>query len=116
MTHDELLDRVPRLTDTFRLIRSKDAGPFMLTIDLFCHDAAAYQRVVASSLLTGEAFADLYGVAPDQVEIHLVEPIHAIKVSFPRPVASGELADSDITGGQQYGPLVELLAASPLGD
>ena len=114
MARAELLERVPRLTDTFRLIRSKDAGPFMLTIDLFCHDQAAYERVLAAGVVTPEVFADLYGVAVDDVEVHLGEAIHAIKVSFPRPVASGELADSDITGGQQYGPLVELLAASPL--
>lgn len=116
MTRDELLERVPRLTGTFRLIRSKDAGPFMLTIDLFCQDAAGYGRVVASGVLTPDAFAELYGVDPGVVEIYLVEAIHAVKVSFPRPVASGELADSDITGGQQYGPLVEFLAASSLGD
>jgi hypothetical protein len=116
MERTELLDRVPRLTDTFRLIRSKDAGPFMLTIDLFCHDQAAYERALGSGLLAPATFADLYGVPADHVEVHLGEAIHAIKVSFPRPVASGELADSDITGGQQYGPLVELLAASPLGD
>ena len=114
MARAELLERVPRLTDTFRLIRSKDAGPFMLTIDLFCHDQAAYERVLTAGVVTPEVFADLYGVAVDDVEVHLGEAIHAIKVSFPRPVASGELADSDITGGQQYGPLVELLAASPL--
>ena len=116
MDRDTLLERVPRLTDTFRLIRSKDAGPFMLTIDLFCHDEAAYRRVLDSGLVTPAAFADLYGVDPGEVEVHLGETIHAIKVSFPRPVASGELADSDITGGQQYGPLVELLAASSLAD
>jgi hypothetical protein len=116
MDRAELLARVPRLTDTFRLIRSKDAGPFMLTIDLFCHDAEAYRRVVDSGLVTAAAFAGLYGVPADDVEVHLVEAIDAIKVSFPRRVASGELADSDITGGQQYGPLVELLAASSLAD
>ena len=116
MDRDELLDRVPNLTTVFRLIRSKDAGPFMLTTDLFCHDADAYERVVSSGLLTPDAFAGLYGVDPAEVEVHLVAAINAIKVSFPRPVASGELADSDITGGQQYGALVELLAASPLAD
>jgi hypothetical protein len=116
VSRDELLERVPNLTKVFRLIRSKDAGPFMLTIDLFCHDAVAYGRVVGSGQITADAFAELYGVETADVEIHLIEPIHAIKVSFPRRVASGELADSDITGGQQYGPLVELLAASELAD
>ena len=116
MNRDELLDRVPNLTKVFRLIRSKDAGPFMLTIDLFCHDADGYRLVLDSGLISPGTFAELYGVPVGDVEIHLGEAIDAIKVSFPRPVASGELADSDITGGQQYGPLVELLAASKLGD
>jgi hypothetical protein len=107
---------VQQLTNVFRLIRSKDAGPFMLTTDLFCHDAAAYRRVLDSGVLTPSMFAELYGVDPATIEVHLVESINAIKVSFPRPVPSGELADSDITGGQQYGRLVELLAASPLAD
>ena len=43
----------------FRLIRSKDAGPFMLTIDLFCHDAASYRRVRESGVVTRETFAEL---------------------------------------------------------
>ena len=108
--------RVHALTNTFRLIRSKDAGPFMLTIDLFCHDAVAYQRVLDSGVVTPSTFADLYAIDPAGVEIHLVDTINAIKVSFPRRVPSGELADNDITGGQEYGPLVAFLARSPLGD
>jgi len=109
-------ERVQRLTDTFRLIRSKDAGPFLLTTDLFCHDSATLRRVLDAGVVTPATFGDLYGVDPASVEVHVVESIHAIKVSFPRPVPSGELADDDITGGQTYGPLVTLLAASSLGD
>ena len=108
--------RAENLTKTFRLIRSKDAGPFMLTVDLFCHDAAAYDRVVGTGVVTAALFADAFGVDERSVEIHRVETINAIKVSFPRRIPSGELADDDITGGQAYGPLVERLAASALGD
>jgi Domain of unknown function (DUF4387) len=31
-----------------------------------------------------------------------------VKVSFPRPVRQGDLADSDSYGGQLYAPLVDL--------
>lgn len=116
MTRDEVLERVPNLTRTFRLIRSKDAGPFMLTTDLFCQDAAAYDRVLATGVVVPETFASLYGIDPAAVEVHLVPSIDAIKISWPRPIPSGELADGDITGGQEYGPLVELLARTSLGD
>jgi hypothetical protein len=114
-TRDELLARVQRLPKHLRLIRSKDAGPFMLTIDLFCHDADALRRVMDEGGITPSTFSDLYGCDPATVEIHIVEQISAVKISFPRPVASGELADSDITGGQQYALLVEHLAATALG-
>jgi hypothetical protein len=33
----------------------------------------------------------------------------AIKVSFPRPRTSGSPYDSDLFGGQQYAPLLDLV-------
>jgi hypothetical protein len=33
---------------------------------------------------------------------------NAIKVTIPRPVISGDIMDSDVYGGQQHGPFVEL--------
>jgi hypothetical protein len=35
----------------------------------------------------------------------------AIKVSFPRPRTSGSPHDSDVFGGQQYAPLLDLVVA-----
>jgi hypothetical protein len=32
----------------------------------------------------------------------------AIKITIPRPTISGDTNDTDVYGGQQYGPLVEL--------
>ena len=34
-----------------------------------------------------------------------------MKISFPRPVVSGEFGDTDITGGQQYALVVDLVAS-----
>lgn len=112
----EVVARAPALTRHFRLIRSKDAGPFVLTVDLFCHDREAYRRVLDAGVLDEAVWAAVYGVDPSTVEVHTVEAVHAVKVSFPRPVPSGALADRDITGGQQYARLVAALALSPLGD
>jgi hypothetical protein len=111
-----VLERAPRLTRHFRLIRSKDAGPFVLTVDLLCHDDAAYRRVLDVGVLDPELWAAVFDVPVAGVEVHRMEAIHAVKISFPRPIASGELDDRDITGGQQYALVVEALARSPLGD
>jgi hypothetical protein len=99
---------------SFRLIRSKNAGPFMITIDLFFEDHAAYQALRSLEELTAASIAALYGVDVDRVSIHDVPSIDALKISLPRRIAGGTPGDTDVTGGQQYGPLVERLARADI--
>jgi Domain of unknown function (DUF4387) len=87
---------------------SKNAGPFWLTFDIVARDAVASRRVAAADVLTPELFTRLYGAAPDDILIVAHERAEAVKVSFPRPVRQGDLADSDSYGGQLYAPLVDL--------
>ena len=97
-------------TRHFTLIRSKDAGPFMLTLDLFFVDAATRHAFVSAGVFTADRIGDLYGVDPAQVQIFELADIDAMKISFPRLVPSGEFGDTDITGGQQYAVLVDMIA------
>jgi hypothetical protein len=98
------------VTRHFTLIRSKDAGPFMLTIDLFFSDEHARRAFTDAGVLTRERIGELYRVDPVQVEVFEMNDIGAMKISFPRPVPSGEFGDTDITGGQQYSLLVDFIA------
>jgi hypothetical protein len=91
-----------------KLIRSKNAGPFMLTIDVLFDDSEAFERVVAAQILTRDAMAQLFGTDPDDVEIYVVRAALAVKVSMPRIVPSGSIHDTDVFGGQQFAPLVDL--------
>ena len=52
--------------------------------------------------------AKLYNVDPGVVQVFAYDAGRAIKVTFPRPVISGTPGDPDVTGGQQYTPLVDL--------
>jgi hypothetical protein len=102
----------------FRLIRSKDAGPFMLTIDLFFANAAVHEAFRSSGVLAESVIAQLYGITPDEVDSYDMAEISAMKLSFPRAgrlVPSGDFGDTDITGGQQYAVLIEYLAALEYG-
>ncbi len=91
-----------------RLIRSKNAGPFELTFDIMFEDAATYQRVKSSGVLTREKVAACYGLEPSQVKFFLCDNALAIKASIPRPVTQGDPRDSDGHGGQQYAPLMDI--------
>ncbi|MCY4640600.1 MAG: DUF4387 domain-containing protein [Chloroflexi bacterium] len=97
-----------RLHELARLVRSKNAGPFAVTFDLIFDDPATFESVRDAGVVTPELFARLYGVPEEQVMLVAYAPALAIKATIPRPVASGDLADTDVFGAQLYGPLVEL--------
>lgn len=98
-----------RLIDAARVIRSKNAGPLHLTLDLMFPNEAMFRTACASPALTAEAVAQLYGVAPAQVEIVPFAAAHAIKITIPRPVVAGDLGDADVYGAQQHRPLLGLV-------
>ena len=90
-----------RLRDYALYVRSKNAGPFCLTFEIFLKNRADYDRLVAMNLVTPERIASLYGPAPESVRIFFCEDIYTIKISIPRPVIQGSLQDKDIHAGQQ---------------
>lgn len=99
---------MPRLRDVTKLIRTKNAGPFSLTIDVMFEEEAAYRAVQRAGVLDAGVVSRLYRLPEEQVRVFYYDPANAIKITIPRPVTSGDLGDSDVFGGQQYGPLVDL--------
>jgi len=95
----------------FTLIRSKDAGPFMLTIDFFFVDGDSRRAFMDAEVFSAARIAALYGVDPVIVSTYDLPDINALKISFPRPVISGDFGDTDITGGQQYPLVIDMIAA-----
>jgi hypothetical protein len=97
-----------KLWEMTRLIRSKNAGPFELTFAIIFKDTAGYTKVSDAELINTNWVAKTYGVAESSVKVINYPAAKAIKVTIPRPVISGDLHDSDVYGGQQHGPFVEL--------
>ena len=89
-------------------VRSKNAGPFWLTVDVFAPDEATYERIAASTLTDPATIGRLYDVDPSGVLIFCLPTLLAVKVSFPRPVTQGSRHDRDMHAGQQYVPLLDL--------
>jgi hypothetical protein len=104
-----------KLWELAKLVRAKNAGPFTLTFDIVFADAETYQRVKRSGVIDGALFARLYRVPEDQVLFFEHDRALALKASIPRPAASGDLEDTDVFGGQQHGPLVDLEIPLPRG-
>jgi hypothetical protein len=96
------------IADLAVLVRSKNAGPFWLTIDVMFDNQEAYRRVRDSEAINRAGIAQMYGRDPSEIIVVNHDAALAIKVSFPRPQSSGSKYDSDVYGGQQYAPLLSL--------
>jgi hypothetical protein len=95
-----------KLLDIAKVIRSKNAGPTTLTLDLMFNDEAGYQAARQAKALTPAAIAVLYGLEPSQVEVIVYPPAKAIKIVMDRKIVAGTPGDRDVYGAQQHGPLL----------
>jgi hypothetical protein len=95
-----------RLQDAARVIRSKNAGPTELTIDIMFDDPAHYERALASTGLRADVVAQRYGVS--EVRVIPYPAAKAIKISMARPVIAGTPGDTDVYGAQQHRPLLDV--------
>lgn len=96
------------LLDYCSLVRSKNAGPFTLTLDFMAKDQHTYDALCRTQALTPTLFAELFTMDASEVQVTEVPHAMAIKVSLPRPCIQGSLEDADSYAGQQYGPLMAL--------
>jgi len=95
-----------KLKDIARVIRSKNAGPFMLTLDILMPSLESFNAVKASGALNVDVISRLYHMPPEKIRIIHYRPGLAIKITLPRRVPSGDVADTDVYGAQQHTPLL----------
>ena len=99
---------MPRLEDVCHQIRSKNAGPFWISVDLFFTDREAFDRYASAKELQPQHLAPLFGVRPDQVGCYPVPDLSVLKISYPRRDPQGGMVERDLHGGQQYIRIVDL--------
>ena len=89
------------------VIRSKNAGPYELTLDIMFNKEEDYLFVKNIQFFTRELIAHIYGISSDKIiTIVYFDPAWAVKISLVRPVVSGAVGDTDIYGAQQHAPLL----------
>ena len=103
------------LADLAHEVRSKNAGPFWVTMELFMRDDDGYRIVADESFLNERVIAELYRVEADSVQLFRIPSLNVVKISFPRRASQGGVADRDMHAGQQHVPLARLRldAAAP---
>ncbi|KDN22034.1 DUF4387 domain-containing protein [Amycolatopsis rifamycinica] len=94
------------LADLAHEVRSKNAGPFWVTMELFMRDEQGYR--IAADLVDAGVIAQLYRVDEGSVRLFRIPSLNVVKISFPRPVGQGSLRDRDVHAGQHHVPLARL--------
>jgi hypothetical protein len=97
-----------KLRDAARVLRSKNAGPLTITLDLMFETRERFERAVQSPALAPAALAKLYAIPAEDVRVIPVPLALAIKVVLPRPIVAGSPGDTDVYGAQQHRPILEI--------
>lgn len=97
-----------RLKDIANVIRSKNAGPYELTLDVLLKDRETFEKMEKGAIINKTVISRLYRIPEEDVLSIVYFPnALAIKATIVRPMPSGALGERDVYGAQQHAPLVD---------
>jgi hypothetical protein len=99
---------MPKIRDIAKACKSKNAGPFELTLDIMFNDLETFEKVRATGVIGAALVARLYGVKESEVLFTEYAPALAFKATIPRRIASGAVGDTDVYGAQQHALLLDV--------
>lgn len=95
------------LKDIAKIIRSKNAGPFEVTMDIIFQNEEDYRRVLNSGVINRELVSKLYHIDPEKIiTLSSFDAARAIKITLPRPRKQGSIGETDMHAAQQHVPLM----------
>jgi hypothetical protein len=97
---------VTTIDDVAVVLRSKNAGPYFFTIDVFLPDKEMFDRVAAPDFLTPDRVAQAYRVPVSEVQgIYRLEAAMAIKITIRKQILADDPGNTDVIASQQHLPL-----------
>ena len=99
---------MPKLKDIAKACKSKNAGPYELTLDIMFQDQETFDKVRKTGVISPALIARLYDVPVETVVFTEFPPAFAYKATIERRIASGAVGDTDVYGAQQHAPLLEV--------
>ena len=100
------------LSKIAKIIRSKNAGPFEITMDIIFNNEQEYRRAKATGVITKELIAGLYNLPVEEIITFVAfDAANAIKATIPRPKnhPQGSIGEIDTFGAQQHAPLLNIM-------
>jgi hypothetical protein len=107
--------RTKRLRDLAQIIRSKNAKPYRVTLDVLFDREDVYNYVKKTEALSRHAIAAAYKIPETTItSSYVFDPGLAFKFTLQRPLVQGSFGDGDLYACQQHSPLLGILV--PWGD
>ncbi len=99
---------MPKISQIAKVCKSKNAGPFEVTIDIMFDNKEMYDKVEKTGVLSAALFAKLYNVPEKDVLFTPYPAAFAFKGTIPRRISSGDLGDTDVYGAQQHATMLDV--------
>lgn len=97
-----------KLENIATVIRSKNSGPYLYTIDIFIDDKKDYEWLKENGALSIPNVARQLNISDEKIEgIYFFNPVNGIKITYQRDISSGTYGDLDVYGTQQYIKIVD---------
>jgi len=98
------------LKDIVKVLRSKNAGPFEVTIDIVFKNNEDYKKFINSGIVTLELIAKLYKLPKEEIITFCgFEAANAFKITIPRRRNQGSIGETDMHAAQQHAPLLDIM-------
>lgn len=103
------MDNTESLYNLAKILRSKNSGPFELTLDVIFDDEEKYYKVKNSGIITKELISKLYNTDKENIStLVFFDPALALKITMKRFIDSGSIGETDVYGAQQHAPLMNI--------
>lgn len=98
-----------KLYDACKVIRSKNSGPFEITLDLLFSDKKIYEKIKKENIITKDLISNIYKINTNMInDIVYFDAANGLKITYARPISSGSCFDRDVYGAQQHAPLMDI--------
>lgn len=98
-----------KITELAHIIRSKNAGPFELTLDIIFKNKEYYEYVKSKELINKSLVAKLYNISEDNILVFVYfDSANAIKSTLKRPRPQASFGETDMHCAQQHVPLLAI--------
>ena len=85
------------MNELCNIVRTKNAGPFLFTLDIVFRERDVYEAVKKHGLLSREIVAAAYGVPIEEVVVfETFDNVMAVKATLKRKIRAASPGDSDV--------------------